>query len=241
MIKLSCKSCGAKLELTDDIDRFACANCGSEWMVNRSGGVISLKSVEEKLGNIEVSVDEMTQSIKVLKAIEEARREEELKQQAIKNKEERALQEKAKEVEKEKEKGRVFAASCVSIVAIILIYYAIFMVVQAVGEAQKYASPKSSPSPSNSNSQQSSEINTSYHKHKHTIKVVPGKITGELNNQVDDWISIQDGLPPKYQVRVVYLTSETQYIPKDYKPRLRDIVTAIYNSEGICTSLKHMK
>lgn len=48
MIRLSCRSCGAKLELTEDIDRFSCAHCGSEWVVNRSGGIISLKAVEEE-------------------------------------------------------------------------------------------------------------------------------------------------------------------------------------------------
>lgn len=53
MVKLSCKSCGAKLELTDDIDRFTCAHCGSEWLVNRSGGIISLKALEENLEKVE--------------------------------------------------------------------------------------------------------------------------------------------------------------------------------------------
>ena len=55
MIKLSCKSCGAKLELTEDIDRFVCAHCGSEWIVHRGGGIISLKAVEESLREIETS------------------------------------------------------------------------------------------------------------------------------------------------------------------------------------------
>ena len=52
MIKLSCKSCGAKLELTEDIDRFSCAHCGSEWLVKRGGGIVSLKSVEEDIKKI---------------------------------------------------------------------------------------------------------------------------------------------------------------------------------------------
>ncbi len=52
MTKLTCKSCGAKLELTDDIDRFSCAHCGNEWIVNRSGGIVSLKAVEEGLKKI---------------------------------------------------------------------------------------------------------------------------------------------------------------------------------------------
>lgn len=50
MVKLSCRSCGAKLELTDDIDQFSCANCGTEWAVNRSGGIVSLRAVDEHVG-----------------------------------------------------------------------------------------------------------------------------------------------------------------------------------------------
>lgn len=45
-ITLSCPSCGGKLQITDDIDRFACAHCGSEHIVRRSGGIVSLKPVE---------------------------------------------------------------------------------------------------------------------------------------------------------------------------------------------------
>lgn len=52
MIKLSCSSCGGKLEITPDIERFACGHCGTEWIVNRSGGIVSLKAVEEQLGDI---------------------------------------------------------------------------------------------------------------------------------------------------------------------------------------------
>jgi hypothetical protein len=59
MIKLSCKSCGAKLELTDDIDRFSCAHCGSEWAVERGGGIVCLKPVVEKLEKIEIHTKEI--------------------------------------------------------------------------------------------------------------------------------------------------------------------------------------
>lgn len=52
MIKLTCHSCGGKLEITDDIERFVCGHCGTEWLVNRSGGIVSLKAVEEQLGDI---------------------------------------------------------------------------------------------------------------------------------------------------------------------------------------------
>jgi hypothetical protein len=66
LVKLSCKSCGAKLELTDDIDRFSCASCGSEWLVNRSGGIVSLKEAEESLKKIEKSSEGTERHAEVL-------------------------------------------------------------------------------------------------------------------------------------------------------------------------------
>jgi len=62
-IKLSCKSCGAKLELTEEIDRFVCAHCGSEWIVNRSGGIVYLE-IADDIKDIKESTKEIAQSIK---------------------------------------------------------------------------------------------------------------------------------------------------------------------------------
>lgn len=36
-ITLSCPSCRAKLQITDDIDRFACLHCDNEHLVRRRG------------------------------------------------------------------------------------------------------------------------------------------------------------------------------------------------------------
>jgi DNA-directed RNA polymerase subunit RPC12/RpoP len=66
MIKLSCNSCGAKLELTDDIDRFSCMHCGSEWLVNKGGGTASLKPVEEKLERLEEKTDKVIEHTEIL-------------------------------------------------------------------------------------------------------------------------------------------------------------------------------
>jgi predicted RNA-binding Zn-ribbon protein involved in translation (DUF1610 family)/ribosomal protein L40E len=48
-LTLSCPSCGNKLQITNDIDRFVCAACGNEHIVNRSGGVITLKTIIEDI------------------------------------------------------------------------------------------------------------------------------------------------------------------------------------------------
>jgi len=44
-ITLTCPSCGGKLKITEDIERFACAHCGTEHLVKRSGGIVALKPV----------------------------------------------------------------------------------------------------------------------------------------------------------------------------------------------------
>ena len=46
-ISLTCPTCGAKLKITDDMNRFACGHCGSEHIVKREGGAISLVPLVE--------------------------------------------------------------------------------------------------------------------------------------------------------------------------------------------------
>jgi len=56
-ITLSCPSCGAKLEITQDINRFACSHCGQEHIVKRSGGIVSLSPVVEAINQVKSGVD----------------------------------------------------------------------------------------------------------------------------------------------------------------------------------------
>jgi hypothetical protein len=45
IISLSCPSCGHKLQISDDVNRFACAACGNEQVVIRRGGIVYLQPV----------------------------------------------------------------------------------------------------------------------------------------------------------------------------------------------------
>jgi len=56
-VSLSCPSCGGKLTITDDIDRFACGYCGKEILVNRGGGIVSLKPVVDEIKRVGIGVD----------------------------------------------------------------------------------------------------------------------------------------------------------------------------------------
>ena len=46
-VTLTCPSCGGKLQLTPDLNRFACAYCGHEHVVRRGVVVVSLSPVVE--------------------------------------------------------------------------------------------------------------------------------------------------------------------------------------------------
>ncbi len=56
-LTLSCPSCGGKLQITSEIERFACGYCGTEQIVKRSGGIVSLSPLIDGLNKINVGVD----------------------------------------------------------------------------------------------------------------------------------------------------------------------------------------
>jgi hypothetical protein len=56
-ISLTCPSCGGKLQITPDIERFACQNCGNEHIVRRSGGIVSIAPIEAGLSKIQAGTD----------------------------------------------------------------------------------------------------------------------------------------------------------------------------------------
>ena len=56
-VTLSCPSCGGKLEITNDVERFACSHCGREHIVKRSGGIVSLLPVVDALNRVGAGVD----------------------------------------------------------------------------------------------------------------------------------------------------------------------------------------
>jgi ribosomal protein S27AE len=56
-IKLNCANCGAKLDVYEDTDRFACGSCGTELTVRRRGGTIALKAVTEAIHKVQAGTD----------------------------------------------------------------------------------------------------------------------------------------------------------------------------------------
>ena len=51
-VSLTCPSCNGKLQIGKDLERFACGYCGTECVVNRGGGIVSLSPVVEGLKRV---------------------------------------------------------------------------------------------------------------------------------------------------------------------------------------------
>ena len=82
-VTLSCPSCGGKLQVTPDLDRFACAHCGNEHVVRRGGGVVSLAPIVEGIDKVRAGVDKTASELAIQRLKEEIpvlrhRREEEI-------------------------------------------------------------------------------------------------------------------------------------------------------------------
>jgi ribosomal protein S27E len=56
-ISLKCQSCGAPLQVYDDMTRFACGFCGTEMLVERRGGTVALKSIEQAIQLVQAGTD----------------------------------------------------------------------------------------------------------------------------------------------------------------------------------------
>jgi hypothetical protein len=65
LVTLSYPSCGGKLNITNDIERFACGHCGREHVVKRAGGIVSLSPVVEALKKVEVGVDKTASELAI--------------------------------------------------------------------------------------------------------------------------------------------------------------------------------
>src|SRR5579859_1760065 len=64
-ITLSCPTCGGKLQLTNDIERFACAHCGNEHIVRRGGGIVSLAPVVDGLNRVQAGIDKTASELAI--------------------------------------------------------------------------------------------------------------------------------------------------------------------------------
>jgi hypothetical protein len=70
-ITLKCQSCGGKLEVYEDMDRFSCSYCGTEMIVQRRGGTIALKLVQEAIKKVQVGTDKTAAELALVRLNDE--------------------------------------------------------------------------------------------------------------------------------------------------------------------------
>ena len=71
VIALKCTSCGSNLEISSDIEVFACGYCGTQQMVQRKGGTISLKAVVSAVSKVQEGTDKTAAELALVRLREE--------------------------------------------------------------------------------------------------------------------------------------------------------------------------
>ena len=66
-VVLNCPNCGGKLEVHNDLERFACSYCGSEMLVQRHGGTVSLQRVTEAIAKVQVGTDKTAAELAIVR------------------------------------------------------------------------------------------------------------------------------------------------------------------------------
>jgi ribosomal protein S27AE len=70
-VTLACPSCGGQLQITSDIERFACGYCGNEYTVKRAGGIVTLSPVVKELKKVQVGVYKTASELAIKRLKEE--------------------------------------------------------------------------------------------------------------------------------------------------------------------------
>ena len=71
IIRLGCVACGANLEITPSMERLACGHCGTQQIVERSGGAIHLKGIAETLSRVQMGTDKTAAELAIARLTNE--------------------------------------------------------------------------------------------------------------------------------------------------------------------------
>jgi hypothetical protein len=71
LLTLKCPNCSASLEIFPDMDSFACGYCGSQQMVQRRGGTISLKLVTDAIEKVQHGTDRTASELAIQRLTKE--------------------------------------------------------------------------------------------------------------------------------------------------------------------------
>jgi hypothetical protein len=65
IVTLACRACGSSLHVSGEIEQFACGYCGTEFVVRREGGVVSLAPLLGGLQRIQAGVDKTASELAI--------------------------------------------------------------------------------------------------------------------------------------------------------------------------------
>jgi DNA-directed RNA polymerase subunit RPC12/RpoP len=81
-VTLTCPTCGGKLQITPEIDRFACTHCGNEHFVKRSEGVIAIRPLAESITGLKRATDRTASELAIRRLTDELNQLQAARQQA---------------------------------------------------------------------------------------------------------------------------------------------------------------
>lgn len=68
---LTCPTCGGKLQITPDIERFVCTHCGNEHLVRRGAGIVSLAPVVDSMDALRRATDRTASELAIRRTRDE--------------------------------------------------------------------------------------------------------------------------------------------------------------------------
>lgn len=70
-LTLACPTCGGQLQITPDIDRFACTHCGNEHLVRRGAGIVTLAPVIDSMDALRRATDRTASELAIRRTRDE--------------------------------------------------------------------------------------------------------------------------------------------------------------------------
>lgn len=72
ILHLKCINCGAGLEISPDMNQFACGYCGVGQLVERKGGTVALKHVTDAISKVQVGTDKTAAELAIRRLQDES-------------------------------------------------------------------------------------------------------------------------------------------------------------------------
>ena len=131
-VKLACPSCGGTLNVPDNVDRFACSYCGTEFVAQRDEGVLTISPIVDALKEVQAGVDKTASELAIKRFREDLRELTSTRQRVLSDYERcaRAIADREAETRKTREKARKEALrGLIKLVVAILLFVVVANVV----------------------------------------------------------------------------------------------------------------